>query len=151
MTALVIVISGYGEMGQNVALDLAKAKDLQAIELTISAFAQTMSWFPIVLSGSVILFALSTMISWSYYGLKSWTFLFWESKTADITYKAIFCLFVILWSAISAQSVFDFGDAMIFAMCFPNVLGLYFLMREVKEDVADYFRRIKSGEIKRYE
>ena len=55
--------------------------------------------------------------------------MFGVSRAADITYKAIFCLFVILGSAISAQSVFDFGDAMIFAMCFPNVLGLYFLMR----------------------
>lgn len=151
MTALVIVISGYGVMGQESALALAKAKDLQAIELTSSAFAQTMSWFPVVLSVAVILFALSTMISWSYYGLKSWTFLFGESKVADLSYKAVFCLFVILGSAISAQSVFDFGDAMIFAMCFPNVLGLYFLMGEVKADVADYFRRVKSGEIKRYE
>lgn len=151
MTALVIVISGYGSFGQETALGLAQARDLQAIELTSSAFAQTMSWFPVVLSVAVILFALSTMISWSYYGLKSWTFLFGESKVSDVTYKAIFCLFVILGSAISAQSVFDFGDAMIFAMCFPNVLGLYFLMGEVKQDVADYFRRIKSGEIKRYD
>ena len=151
MTALVIVISGYGSIGQEAALGLAQAKDLQAIELTSSAFAQTMSWFPVVLSVAVILFALSTMISWSYYGLKSWTFLFGESKAADLSYKAVFCLFVILGSAISAQSVFDFGDAMIFAMCFPNVLGLYFLMGEVKQDVADYFKRIKSGEIKRYD
>ena len=150
MTALVIVISGYGEIGQETALGLAQARDLQAIELTSSAFAQTMSWFPVVLSFAVILFALSTMISWSYYGLKSWTFLFGESKMADLSYKAIFCMFVILGSAISAQSVFDFGDAMIFAMCFPNVLGLYFLMGEVKQDVADYFKRIKSGEIKRF-
>ena len=145
MTALVIVISGYGSIGQEAALGLAQAKDLQAIELTSSAFAQTMSWFPVVLSVAVILFALSTMISWSYYGLKSWTFLFGESKVADLSYKGVFCLFVILGSAISAQSVFDFGDAMIFAMCFPNVLGLYFLMGEVKQDVADYFKRIKSG------
>ena len=151
MTALVIVISGYGSIGQEAALGLAQAKDLQAIELTSSAFAQTMSWFPVVLSIAVILFALSTMISWSYYGLKSWTFLFGESKVADLSYKGVFCLFVILGSAISAQSVFDFGDAMIFAMCFPNVLGLYFLMGEVKQDVADYFKRIKSGEIKRYD
>ena len=151
MTALVIVISGYGSIGQEAALGLAQAKDLQAIELTSSAFAQTMSWFPVVLSVAVILFALSTMISWSYYGLKSWTFLFGESKVADLSYKGVFCLFVILGSAISAQSVFDFGDAMIFAMCFPNVLGLYFLMGEVKQDVADYFKRIKSGEIKRYD
>ena len=151
MTALVIVISGYGSIGQESALGLAQAKDLQAIELTSSAFAQTMSWFPVVLSVAVILFALSTMISWSYYGLKSWTFLFGESKVADLSYKGVFCLFVILGSAISAQSVFDFGDAMIFAMCFPNVLGLYFLMGEVKQDVADYFKRVKSGEIKRYD
>jgi AGCS family alanine or glycine:cation symporter len=151
MTALVIVVSGYGSFGQETALGLAQAKDLQAIELTSSAFAQTMSWFPVVLSVAVILFALSTMISWSYYGLKSWTFLFGESKVADLSYKAVFCMFVILGSAISAQSVFDFGDAMIFAMCFPNVLGLYFLMGEVKQDVADYFKRIKSGEIKRYD
>lgn len=151
MTALVIVISGYGSIGQEAALGLAQVKDLQAIELTSSAFAQTMSWFPVVLSVAVILFALSTMISWSYYGLKSWTFLFGESKAADLSYKAVFCLFVVLGSAISAQSVFDFGDAMIFAMCFPNVLGLYFLMGEVKQDVTDYFKRIKSGEIKRYD
>ena len=107
MTALVIVISGYGSIGQEAALGLAQAKDLQAIELTSSAFAQTMSWFPVVLSVAVILFALSTMISWSYYGLKSWTFLFGESKVADLSYKGVFCLFVILGSAISAQSVFD--------------------------------------------
>ena len=63
----------------------------------------------------------------------------------------MFCLFVIVGSAISASSVFDFGDAMIFAMCFPNVLGLYFLAGEVKEDLADYLGRVKSGEIKRYD
>ena len=124
---------------------------MQAINLTSSAFSQTLSWFPVVLSVAVILFALSTMISWSYYGLKAWTFLFGETRAMDITYKALFCVFVIVGSAISAQSVFDFGDAMIFAMCFPNVLGLYFMAREVKEDLGDYMRRVKSGEIKRYD
>ena len=104
-----------------------------------------------VLSVAVILFALSTMISWSYYGLKAWTYLFGESRAADLSYKAIFCLFVVVGSAISAQSVFDFGDAMIFAMCFPNVLGLYFLAPEVSRDLKSYFRRVKSGEIKRYD
>lgn len=150
MTALVIVISGYGSFTQESALALAQSGDLQAIELTSSAFSQTISWFPVVLSVAVILFALSTMISWSYYGLKSWTYLFGESKISDISYKAVFCVFVIIGSAISAQSVFDFGDAMIFAMCFPNVLGLYFLAPEVKSDLADYMRRVKSGEIKKY-
>jgi AGCS family alanine or glycine:cation symporter len=151
MTALVIVISDYGMYDQAGVLASAKAGELQAINLTSSAFSQTLSWFPVVLSVAVILFALSTMISWSYYGLKAWTYLFGETKAMDITYKALFCVFVVVGSAISAQSVFDFGDAMIFAMCFPNVLGLYFMAREVKEDLGDYMRRVKSGEIKRYD
>ncbi|MDA0729380.1 MAG: alanine/glycine:cation symporter family protein [Bacteroidetes bacterium] len=150
MTALVIVISDYGMYDQAGVLASAKAGELQAIELTSSAFSQTLSWFPVVLSVAVILFALSTMISWSYYGLKAWTYLFGETRAMDITYKAVFCAFVIVGSAISAKSVFDFGDAMIFAMCFPNVLGLYFMAREVKDDLGDYMRRVKSGEIKRY-
>jgi AGCS family alanine or glycine:cation symporter len=151
MTALVIVISGYGSFGAEQALALANSGDLQAIELTSSAFSQTISWFPIVLSVAVILFALSTMISWSYYGLKAWTYLFGESKAADISYKAIFCVFVVIGSAISAKSVFNFGDAMIFAMCFPNVLGLYILAPEVKADLKNYLKRVKSGEIKRFD
>ena len=151
MTALVIVISNYGGAGSAAAFENAGGGTGFGIGLTSSAFGQTMSWFPIVLSIAVILFALSTMISWSYYGLKAWTFLFGETRAMDITYKALFCVFVVVGSAISATSVFDFGDAMIFAMCFPNVLGLYFMAREVKEDLGDYMRRVKSGEIKRYD
>jgi len=81
----------------------------------------------------------------------AWTYLFGATKASDYTYKAVFCMFVIVGSAISAQSVFDFGDAMIFAMCFPNVLGLYFMAKEVKLDLGDYMRRVKSGEIKRFD
>jgi AGCS family alanine or glycine:cation symporter len=87
------------------------------------------------------------MISWSYYGLKAWTYLFGENKTNELIYKALFCAFVVIGSAISAKSVFDFGDAMIFAMCFPNVMGLYVLMPNVMRAYKDYMRRIKSGEI----
>jgi AGCS family alanine or glycine:cation symporter len=150
MTALVIVISGYGGDGAALAHSLADSGELKAIELTSAAFSQTISWFPIVLSVSVILFALSTMLSWSYYGLKSWTYIFGESKVADISYKVLFCAFVIIGSAISAKSVFGFGDAMIFAMCFPNVLGLFLLAPEVKSDLKDYLKRVKSGEIVQY-
>ena len=151
MTALVIVITDYGQFDAVTVLGNAKAGSLDAIGLTSSSFEQSISWFPTVLSLAVILFALSTMISWSYYGLKAWTYLFGETKAADLSYKAIFCLFVIVGSAISAKSVFDFGDAMIFAMCFPNVLGLYFLAGEVDGDLSDYLSRVKSGEIKRYD
>lgn len=151
MTALVIVITDYGAYDAAQVLENANAKTLDAIGLTSSAFEQSIAWFPALLSLAVILFALSTMISWSYYGLKAWTYLFGENKAADLSYKAVFCVFVVVGSAISASSVFDFGDAMIFAMCFPNVLGLYFLAGEVKGDLGDYLRRVKSGEIKRYD
>ena len=150
MTALVIVIADYGTYDAVTVLNNAQAGTLDAINLTSSAFEASISWFPRVLSLAVILFALSTMISWSYYGLKSWTYLFGESRAADISYKAIFCLFIVLGSSISAKSVFDFGDAMIFAMCFPNILGLYFMAGEVKTDLRDYLKRVASGEIKRY-
>ena len=151
MTALVIVISNYGTYTPIEALEGAVTTGNAAgISLTSSSFAQTMSWFPAVLSVAVILFALSTMISWSYYGLKAWTYLFGEGKASSLSYKALFCLFVVAGSAITASSVFGFGDAMIFAMCFPNVLGLYFLAPEIKTDLKDYMARVKSGAIKRY-
>lgn len=145
MTALVIIIT-QNAPEQAVAL----ANDAEKIALTSRSFASVIPWFPPVLAMAVILFALSTMIAWSYYGLKAWTYLFGESKMAENIYKLIFCIMVIVGSAVSSSSVFNFGDAMIFAMCFPNVLGLYFLAPEVKADLQNYFARIKSGEIKRF-
>ncbi len=145
MTALVIIITGNAPT----ALVEGVTNDA-AIDLTSKSFASVIPWSPIVLSIAVILFALSTMISWSYYGLKAWTYLFGDSKASENTYKLLFCVFVVIGSAISARSVFGFGDAMIFAMCFPNVLGLYFLAPEIKKDLKNYMDRVKSGEIKKY-
>jgi AGCS family alanine or glycine:cation symporter len=90
------------------------------------------------------------MISWSYYGLKSWTYLFGESKLNDILYKVVFCVFIIIGSVLPLTSVFYFSDAMIFAMAFPNVLGLYILAPEINRDLKSYLARVKSGEIKRF-
>jgi AGCS family alanine or glycine:cation symporter len=147
----VIVVSDYGSIGAVAAFESANGAGTNAgIALTSSAFEQTISWFPIVLSVAVILFALSTMISWSYYGLKAWTYLFGEGRVSNVSYKAIFCFMVVVGSAISASSVFNFGDAMIFAMCFPNILGLLILAPEVKRDLRDYMRRVKSGEIRKF-
>jgi len=148
MTALVIIVTGYGSFGQEEAFN--SASTIGGISLTSSAFEQVLGWFPVVLSIAVILFALSTMISWSYYGLKSWTYLFGESKISKYSYKLIFCLFIIVGSAMSLGAVFTFGDVMIFAMCFPNIFGLYFLSSEIRADLKSYFDRVKSGDIKAY-
>lgn len=148
MTALVIIITNNAPVAEMSAEQIDAAGG--PILLTSTSFESVISWFPPILSGAVILFALSTMVSWSYYGLKAWTYLFGESKGADISYKVIFCFFIIVGSAISAKSVFDFGDAMIFAMAFPNVLGLYLMAPEVRRDLSDYMARVKSGAIKRF-
>lgn len=139
MTALVIVITG--------SID---PEETEGVSLTSRAFASTISWFPYILLLAVILFALSTMISWSYYGLKSWTYLFGESHFNDILYKTIFCIFVVIGSVLPLTSVFYFSDAMIFAMAIPNVLGLYIMAPEIRKDLKSYLDRVKSGEIKRF-
>ena len=143
MTALVIIIT------QNAPEAAQALDDAGKIALTSRSFASVLPWFPSVLALAVILFALSTMIAWSYYGLKAWTYLFGETKTSENIYKLIFCIAIIVGSAVSSSSVFNFGDAMIFAMCFPNILGLYFLAPEVKKDLAEYFEKVKSGVIKK--
>jgi len=95
---------------------------------------------------AVVLFAFSTMLSWSYYGLQSWLFLFGKSKIADYSYKILFCLFVVIGAAASLSAVTDFSDAMIFAMSVPNVIGLIILLPEVRKEVKRYFDTIKAFE-----
>ena len=90
------------------------------------------------------------MISWSYYGLKAWTYLFGKSKAAENTYKLIFLIFIVIGSSVGLGAVLDFSDLMILGMAFPNILGLLILSKEVRTDMVSYFQRIKSGEIKKF-
>ena len=145
MTALVIVITGEYH---NFTGDESSAA---GVALTSAAFGQVMSWFPYILTLAVILFAFSTMITWSYYGLQSWTYLFGKSKAAEISYKVIFCLFVIVGAAATMGAVTDFSDMMIFAMCFPNILGLYIMRNVVRDEINGYLSDIKTGKVKRYD
>ena len=84
------------------------------------------------------------MISWSYYGLQSWKYLFGRGKRADITYKLLFLLFVVIGASASMNSVWGFSDAMIFAMVFPNMIGLYLLFPVVKMQLQRYLAAIKK-------
>ena len=139
MTALVLVISnGDGSImtyGEEVK---------QGVEVTSKAFAASISWFPFILTIAVILFAFSTMISWSYYGYQAWSYLFGRSKSVEYTYKAIFCLFVIVGAAAQLGSVIDFSDAMIFAMLVPNMIGLFILAPKAKEELVRFKKAIKG-------
>jgi len=138
MTALVLIITGF------VSAENSGMNNAEAILLTSGAFESVISWFPYVLTLAVVLFAFSTMISWSYYGYQAWSFLFGRSKKMEYTYKLIFCVFVIVGSAASLNSVIDFSDAMIFAMMVPNMIGLFILAPYVKEELSKYLAAIKG-------
>jgi AGCS family alanine or glycine:cation symporter len=141
ITALVVLTTVYGD---------PSVAHLSGVGLTSEAMMRSVSWFPTPLAIAVVLFAFSTMISWAYYGLKGWTYCFGESKATDISFKLIFCIFVIIGCSIPLASVLDFSDAMIFAMAIPNILGIYFLAPIVKKEMKSYFARVKSGEIVNY-
>lgn len=151
MTALVIVISGAYSNPEYVDL----VSQNKGAALTTAAFSEVdwlASWFPFVLLAAMILFAFSTMISWSYYGERCFRKLFGGllGDQASLVYKLIFLVFVWLGSVIQATSVLEFGDLMILIMAFPNILGLYFLKGMVQEDLSDYTERLKNGEFKVY-
>jgi AGCS family alanine or glycine:cation symporter len=158
MTALVITISGQLIMdeatGQFVLNEagsaIATVDGNTGVALTSAAFATGFSWFPYVLAIAVILFAFSTMISWSYYGLKAWTYLFGEGKTTELIFKLIFCVFVVIGAAASLGPVIDFSDAAIFAMAVVNISALYVLMPIVKAELESYQARRRSGEIRKF-
>jgi AGCS family alanine or glycine:cation symporter len=139
MTALVLIITGYVDPSN------ASLNNADAILLTSGAFESAISWFPYVLTIAVVLFAFSTMISWSYYGFQGWAYLFGRSKRMEYMYKLIFCFFVIIGSAASLGSVIDFSDAMIFAMMVPNMVGIIILAPKVKKELQKYFSAINQS------
>ena len=148
MTALVIITFNstgafvYG--GDGMGGVMIDGVMYEGAGITQKAFAQYIPGSDIFLTIAVVLFAVSTMISWSYYGLQSWKFLFGRGKVADMTYKVLFLLFVIIGAAASMNSIWAFSDAMIFAMVFPNMVGLYFLFPIVKEQLKKYLEAIKK-------
>ena len=140
ITALVIIITnGDGE------IMTYGVKEADGVLATSKAFASVIPWFPYVLTIAVVLFAFSTMISWSYYGLQSWLFIFGKSKRNEIIYKVFFCIFTIIGASITLGAVTDFSDAMIFAMAIPNLIGVFLLLPKIKEEVNRYYKAIKAS------
>jgi alanine or glycine:cation symporter, AGCS family len=140
MTALVIVITGAyqnPDYAHYVASNNGAA-------LTSDAMEEQISWFPWVLSVAVMLFAYSTMISWSYYGERCWAYLFGDR--ASMAYRIIFLVFVVLGAVMSATNVLDLSDLAILGMAFPNILGVLLLSGMVKRDLDDYWKKLKAGD-----
>ena len=126
------------------------AGDIKGIVIASNSFQRVFSWFPYPLAIAACLFAFSTMIAWAYYGLKGWTYIFGESMVSELSYKLLYCAFIVIGAAASLSTVLDFGDAMTYFICVPNIIAIYVLGPKVKKEVSIYFAKIKSGEIKKY-
>ena len=144
MTALVIIMYNSGGIFEYGSEVIINGEKVEGAVLTSMAFADAIPWFPFVLTIAIILFAISTMISWSYYGLQSWMYLFGKSKISDLVYKLIFLLFIVIGAAANMDAVWGFSDAMILALIFPNMIGLFFLFPKVKEELTKYLNAIRN-------
>ena len=142
LTALVILTTVYEPAMAN--------GDIQGIVLTSQAFSSTMSWSVIPLSFIAMLFAFSTILSWSYYGLKGWTYIVGESIFRENIFKVFFCIFIALGCMINLESVLDFSDALVFLIALPNIFGLYILAPVIKSELQSYQKRLNDGLIINY-
>jgi AGCS family alanine or glycine:cation symporter len=131
ITGLVITLTIYDPT--------AGPPGISGVEYTSAALESVVSWFPVPLALVVSLFAFSTMISWSYYGLAGWGYLFGRSRASRFGYNSIFCTSVVVGCTAQLEAVLDFSDALVFAMALANVFGLYVLAPVVKRDLAEYW------------
>ena len=148
MTALVIIIFNgdsvvfdYGGIGGKVMID---GVAVEGAGITAAAFSEYIAFSGPFLTLAVVLFAISTMISWSYYGLQSWMFVFGRSKASDLSYKILFLIFIVIGAAGDMSAVWTFSDAMILALVFPNMIGLMILYPKVKEELTIYLSAING-------
>jgi len=138
-TSCAIVFSGV--------LDHTTIGKISGIELASNAFQSVIPFFPIILSIIAVLFAVSTLISWAYYGQKAWTFLLGEGKKRVLTFNIIYCIFIVIGSCMNVQSIIDITDAMMISMCVPNVIVLYILCKDVKKDLKEYCKKYDLGKL----
>ena len=148
MTALVIIIFNgdntvfdYGGVGGVVMIDGVPS---EGAGITAAAFSKYISFSGPFLTIAVVLFAISTMISWSYYGLQSWMYLFGKSKVSELSYKSLFLIFIVIGAAGDMSAVWAFSDAMILALVFPNMIGLLILFPRVRVELNKYLGAIKG-------
>lgn len=155
MTALVIIffnIDGinlqseflYGSVESGKVLLTQSGEYIGGVDLTSKAYDSAIPGFAIILTIAIVLFAFSTMISWSYYGLQSWKYLFGTGKIADLAYKILFLLFIVIGASATLDAVIKFSDAMILALVFPNMIGLLILFPEVKKELQKYLKAIQK-------
>ena len=150
LTALVIIhfntsgVFAYGDVINNEVLLNATGERIGGVNITSMAFDATLPGFSYLLVIAVLLFAFSTMISWSYYGLQAWSYLFGRGRITGLIYKILFLVFTVLGSSVTLDAVIKFSDSMILALVFPNMIGLLILFPNVKKEITKYLHLIHS-------
>ncbi|MCB9981031.1 MAG: alanine:cation symporter family protein [Rhodospirillales bacterium] len=135
VTALVIIVTGAYEQGNG----------MEGVELTSRAFGSVLPWFPYVLFAVVFLFAYSTLLSWAYYGVKAFTYLFGNTDFNEMLYKIIFCIFIVIGASAKLDNVILLTDSSVFMMAIPNLIGLYMLAPILKKDLKAYAEKLKAA------
>jgi len=138
LTAYAIVITGVYK---------SYTGETSGIEMTSAALNTVLPYFETILAGIVLLYALSTLICWAYYGQKSWNFLFGEGRKRTLTFQFIYCAFIIIGSVLNVTSVINITDAMMIAMSIPNIIAMYILAPEIKKGLAEYCRKHQVGKL----
>lgn len=134
MTALVLVFTGYA----------ADTHGLNGSALTAAAFRSVFPWSDWVMLVCIVLFGFATMVSWSYYGMKSWAYLFGDKWWIKQSFNLLFLFCTVLGTASSFGAVVDFSDMMILGMAFPNLIGLWILKDEVRRELRAYWKQVKN-------
>lgn len=152
MTALTIVISNtafYNDTREAVLAD--EAHDYGGgVNVTSDAFESVIPWFPYVLALAVACFAISTLITWAYYGSKAWEYLFGASRTSALVYRVVFLVFTVSGCVLTFQEVLDFADAFLFVCAFVNLLAVYLLLPVIKREMQAYLADYRSGKLAAY-
>lgn len=148
MTALAIIIAGAPSFQNGIDQVQEGGPVPDGVILTSDAFATVLPWFPIVLAIAVALFAFSTLITWSYYGLKAWEFLFGRGNVSEVIYKCVFLLFTVTGTVLTFGEVLAFADAALFVCAFVNLLGVYMLLPVIKREMKQYLADRRAGTLK---
>ncbi|MEU2154179.1 alanine:cation symporter family protein [Streptomyces sp. NPDC019396] len=145
MTALTIVIANPASWAEARA-----GESIGGVTITSDAFGTVLPWFPYILTIAVMLFAISTVLTWGYYCMKAWTHLFGRSRASELTFKVIYTLFAVAGSLLTLQTLIDMADAILFMLAVINIIGLYLLAPVVKRELnsfLEFVRARKAGEV----
>jgi len=144
LTGLVILSTGawhHTEFYVTRVNPLFTGNMLNSSLLTSFAFKEGLSWLfaygDKIITLAVVLFAVSTAISWSFYGDRSIEYLFGEKSI--LPYKWVFVAFVFIGGIAELEAIWAFGDAALGFMTIPNLLSIILLSGALKRTTKKYF------------